>query len=126
MEWDYWVRYFLYDISLKVMPWTLFDATSTIFWVVKLVVTCWDRGLLLIDYWTWISFAISSGFVSIILCLSIKQSCRKVSLFLKTFLLLLKFLFSFCFFGYSCCVSMYHVVVGNIGVVYDYMCTYFL
>lgn len=43
VEWDYWVRYFLYDISFKVMPWTLFDATSTIFWVVKLVVTCWDR-----------------------------------------------------------------------------------
>ncbi len=54
-------------------------------------------GLLLIDCWKWISLAMSDGFVSMLLYLSVMQSSGGVSWLLKTFLCIL-----FGFFSYSC------------------------
>ena len=43
-------------------------------------------GLLLIDCWKWISLAMSNGFVSMLLYLSVMQSSGGVSWLLKIFL----------------------------------------
>ena len=52
-------------------------------------------GLLLIDCCLWISLAMSTGLVSILLCLSVMQSNGGVSWFLKTLLLIFFGLFSY-------------------------------
>ena len=54
-------------------------------------------GLLLIDCCLWISLAMSTGFVSILLCLSVMQSIEGVSWFLNIFLLIF-----LGFLSYSC------------------------
>ena len=43
-------------------------------------------GLLLIDCWKWISLAMSNGFVSMLLYMSVIQSSGGVSWLLKNFL----------------------------------------
>ena len=54
-------------------------------------------GLLLIDCWKWISLAMSNGFVSMLLYLSVIQYSGGVSWLLKTFLCI-----RFGFFSYNC------------------------
>ena len=54
-------------------------------------------GLLLIDCCLWISLAMSSGLVRILLCSYVMQSSEGVSWFLKTLLLIF-----FGLFSYSC------------------------
>jgi hypothetical protein len=54
-------------------------------------------GLLLIDCWVWISLAMSRGFVSVLLCLSLIQSSEFDSCLLKTILCI-----RLGFFSYTC------------------------
>ena len=52
-------------------------------------------GLLLMDCWMYISFAISSGLVNMLFCLSVMESRGDVSEGLKTFLFIFLGLFSY-------------------------------
>ena len=71
------------------MPWVLSDCTCAVYWVYILVFACRDcgavtNGLLRVNF-----YAMSSGLVSILFCLSMMESRGEVSMFLKT----LRFIF---------------------------------
>lgn len=68
--------------------------------------SCWYRqmgwySLLLMVCYTWISFAISFGFVRIILCLSMRQCSVGILMVFKTFLLIFLRIFWYnCWYNY--------------------------
>ena len=72
-------------------------------------------GLLLSDCWEYITCAISSGFVRMLLNLSMRQSNGGVSLFLKIFLLIFLGLLSYNCWNFDMvfliCIMVYTVVI---------------
>ena len=37
------VLLFFESVSIQIMPWVLYDFTSAVLWVIRLVVACWDH-----------------------------------------------------------------------------------
>ena len=71
------------------MPWILANGACAKWWVVWLVFASWNRRSIIFCLLLYISFAMSSGLVNMLLDLSVMQSSGGDSEFLKTRLCIL-------------------------------------